>query len=116
MSRERLLTSSNGNLPFARAARTFCGEKGSIRSEARLASRSSQHLSSASAGGDVPGAVASFSLDPFAPPSMGSSGVGLPRPWVELLDVVARVPGLSNEPVALVLDDQGLHFRREVER
>ena len=42
---ERLLTSLNGNLLFARAARTFCGEKGSIRSEARLASRLSQHLS-----------------------------------------------------------------------
>ena len=52
---ERLLTGSNGNLPSARAARNFCGEKGSNRSEARLASRSSQYLSFASAGGDVLG-------------------------------------------------------------
>jgi hypothetical protein len=52
---ERLPTGLNGNLPSARVARTVCGEKGSNRSGARLASRSSQLLSLASAGGDVLG-------------------------------------------------------------
>ena len=64
---ERLLTSLNGNLLFARAARTFCGEKGSIPSErdwprARL-STSLERASGATCRGPSPPSVLTLAVE-----------------------------------------------------
>src|SRR5689334_11592258 len=40
----------------------------------------------------------------------------LPPARIESLDVLARFAGLSHEPMTLVLGDQRLHLRREMER